>query len=160
MQTGTTCINEKFPGIQKIKSNFDWHPQEDGVIRSCIHWKKNAHMCFNVNELRHRTFETNLLLSQLIGTISFWESWRNHLVNCEEINICKILGSNVKLKNDEESILGSKCAWIWQTWSTIVTVGPPWLVSLRVSWAFANQNKNKESCSLEPREDNPSVYKE
>ena len=31
----------------------------------------------------------------------FCESWQDHVVNCEEMKLCKILGSNVKLKNDE-----------------------------------------------------------
>ena len=36
-----------------------------------------------------------------VGILVFWESLRNHLVNCEEMKYCKILGLNVKLKNDE-----------------------------------------------------------
>ena len=31
---------------------------------------------------------------------SLLESWQNHVVNCKEIKLCKILGLNVKLRND------------------------------------------------------------
>ena len=35
------------------------------------------------------------------GILVFWESSRNNVVNCEETKLCKTLGLNVKLKNDE-----------------------------------------------------------
>ena len=35
------------------------------------------------------------------GILVFWESWRNLVVNSEEMKLCKILGINVKLKNDK-----------------------------------------------------------
>ena len=41
----------------------------------------------------------------------FWESWRNHVVNCEEMKLSKILVLNVKLKNDESkssSMIGAR----------------------------------------------------
>ena len=34
----------------------------------------------------------------------FWESLRNHAVNCEEMKLCKILGLNVKLKNGKSKV--------------------------------------------------------
>ena len=42
-------------------------------------------------------------LSLWEGILVFWESGRNHVVNCEEIKLCKILGLDVKLKNDESN---------------------------------------------------------
>ena len=39
------------------------------------------------------------------GVLVFWESWQDRVVNCEEMKLCKILGLNVKLKNDESKIL-------------------------------------------------------
>ena len=35
----------------------------------------------------------------------FWESQRKHVVNCEEMKLCKTFGLNVKLKNDESKFL-------------------------------------------------------
>ena len=73
------------------------------------------------------------IFSQLMlmgGILVFWESWQNHVVNCEEMKLCKIFGLNVKLKNDESKFLqkndskvGGKGSEIWQMWSTIVTDG-------------------------------------
>ena len=40
-------------------------------------------------------------VSKVGGILVFWESWRNHVVNWEEMILCKILGLNVKLKNDK-----------------------------------------------------------
>ena len=37
----------------------------------------------------------------LEGILAFWESWQNHVVNCEEMNLCQILGLNKQLKNGE-----------------------------------------------------------
>ena len=42
-----------------------------------------------------------IMLPFLGGILVFWELWRNHVVNCEEMKLCKNLGLNVKLKNDE-----------------------------------------------------------
>ena len=39
------------------------------------------------------------------GLLVFWESWQHHVVSCEEMKICKILGLNVKIKTDESKIL-------------------------------------------------------
>ena len=39
------------------------------------------------------------------GILVFCESWRNHAVNWEEMKLTKILGLNVKLKNDESKFL-------------------------------------------------------
>ena len=39
------------------------------------------------------------------GILVFWESRLNHVVNCEEIKLCKILALNVKLKKSESKIL-------------------------------------------------------
>ena len=39
------------------------------------------------------------------GILVFWESWQNHVVNCEEMKLSEILGLNVKLKNDERKFL-------------------------------------------------------
>ena len=41
--------------------------------------------------------------TSLWGMLVFCESWRNHVVNCEEMKLGKILGLNVKLKNDESN---------------------------------------------------------
>ena len=50
---------------------------------------------FNKNSLDTAT------MKYMGGNMVFWESWRNHVDNCEEIKLGKILGLNVKLKNDE-----------------------------------------------------------
>ena len=39
------------------------------------------------------------------GILVFWESRLNHVVNCEEMKLCKILALNVKLKKSESKIL-------------------------------------------------------
>ena len=39
------------------------------------------------------------------GILVFWESWRNHVVNCEEMKLWTILGLNVKMKTEESKIL-------------------------------------------------------
>ena len=35
------------------------------------------------------------------GILVFWELWPKHVVNCEEMKLCKILSLKLKLKNDK-----------------------------------------------------------
>ena len=39
------------------------------------------------------------------GILVFWESWQNHVVNCDKMKLCKIFGLYVKLKNDKSKFL-------------------------------------------------------
>ena len=39
------------------------------------------------------------------GILVFWEQWQNHVVNCEEMKLCKIVGLNVTMKTDESKNL-------------------------------------------------------
>ena len=44
-------------------------------------------------------------LKYMGGILVLSESLQNHVVNCEEMRLCKILGLKVKLKNDESKFL-------------------------------------------------------
>ena len=44
-------------------------------------------------------------LNKMGGILVFWESRQNHVVDCEEMKLCKFLGLNMKLKNDESKFL-------------------------------------------------------
>ena len=77
-----------------------------GTFHSC----DNYWMDWNFNILYLGTYHccrrsTRILLGILGANTFSWESWRNHVINCEEMNLCKILGLNVKIKTDLSNIL-------------------------------------------------------
>ena len=55
--------------------------------------------CSNALTVRDDGFQKNCPFQW--GILVFWESWRNSVVNCGEIELCKCLGLNVKLENDK-----------------------------------------------------------
>ena len=71
------------------------------------HWQPFAyifiqHLCnINVFECLLGVCKPELTSRRHEGILVFWESWRNLVVNSEEIELCKILGINVKLRNDK-----------------------------------------------------------
>ena len=78
------------------------------------------------------------------GILVFWELWGNHIINCEEIKPRKILGLNVKLKNDEskfstimtvkweENVLKCDKGEVWSSWQVL----PQSIKSMQLEFIF------------------------
>ena len=90
-------ISQKFPLALKFDhgfSNLQTATVYASVILSFIIWFKAHTYIWQAEDLVRP-----LHCIKIKGRILFsWESWRNHVVKCEEM---QILGLNVKLKNDE-----------------------------------------------------------
>ena len=55
-----------------------------------------------LQSINFKSFATSSHAASLSGgVLVFWEAGQKHIINCEEMKLCKILDLNVKVKTDE-----------------------------------------------------------